>query len=434
MESESIQSLDSFKDISLLTLGRPNALPGGGSYYAKLLYNNKPIDIQVSPCLTKQGVVSTGTKTYCDLMYDNKEVIEPSLMQILEQIEEKCIQLIFEKKDTWFSSNLELSDIETAFSSCMRLYKSGKFTLVRTNIPNSKKMIKDISQTCEVYNQRGENLTLDTITSDVKIIPLIRIDELRFSSKSFHINVLLNQCLVLDKQEENKKGCRIKLDSSLNQNDNNNKYNFENNEIKLETNKIKVENKKEEFITQTESNDNKNKHDLIKKDDNSKTLLNSSILTKKEVIKPKLSLSPSSQKITKQTENELEEVDIKANSDSDSDSDSELNEDDDELEECEIKVESDNENEDEDNLEEDEEFDGMKVVKTIKVDKNDKSSLLKLKKPDEVYYELYKSAKEKAKKARKEAITLFLEAKSIKAKYMLDEIDESDDEEFYSNL
>ena len=49
-----------------------------------------------------------------------------------------------------------------------------------------------------------------------------------------------------------------------------------------------------------------------------------------------------------------------------------------------------------------------------------------LKKPNQVYYEIYKKAREKAKEAKKEAILAFLEAKNIKKTYMLDDIDESD--------
>ena len=52
-----------------------------------------------------------------------------------------------------------------------------------------------------------------------------------------------------------------------------------------------------------------------------------------------------------------------------------------------------------------------------------------LKKPNQVYYEIYKKAREKAKEAKKEAILAFLEAKNIKKTYMLDDIDESDEDE-----
>ena len=52
-----------------------------------------------------------------------------------------------------------------------------------------------------------------------------------------------------------------------------------------------------------------------------------------------------------------------------------------------------------------------------------------LKKPNEVYYEMYKEAREKAKKAKKESLMAFLEAKNIKQTYMLDDIDSSDDDD-----
>ena len=52
-----------------------------------------------------------------------------------------------------------------------------------------------------------------------------------------------------------------------------------------------------------------------------------------------------------------------------------------------------------------------------------------LKKPDEIYYEMYKEAKEKATKLRKEALEAFLKAKQIKNKYSLEESDDEEDSE-----
>ena len=54
---------------------------------------------------------------------------------------------------------------------------------------------------------------------------------------------------------------------------------------------------------------------------------------------------------------------------------------------------------------------------------------IKIKKPNEVYYEIYKVAREKAKLAKKLAIEAYLEAQNIKTKYMLDDLDESDEDE-----
>ena len=54
---------------------------------------------------------------------------------------------------------------------------------------------------------------------------------------------------------------------------------------------------------------------------------------------------------------------------------------------------------------------------------------MRLKEPNEVYLDIYKAAREKAKKAKNEAIKAYLEAKKIKELYMLDVIDSSTDEE-----
>jgi len=56
----------------------------------------------------------------------------------------------------------------------------------------------------------------------------------------------------------------------------------------------------------------------------------------------------------------------------------------------------------------------------------DNSESLQLKKPNEVYFELYKAAKEKAKIAKKNAILAYLEAKNIKKLYMIESIDDGD--------
>jgi hypothetical protein len=61
---------------------------------------------------------------------------------------------------------------------------------------------------------------------------------------------------------------------------------------------------------------------------------------------------------------------------------------------------------------------------------NDIKESITLKKPNDVYYEIYKAAREKAKQMRKVAMEAYLEAKEIKTKYMLSDIDDSDESEY----
>jgi hypothetical protein len=51
---------------------------------------------------------------------------------------------------------------------------------------------------------------------------------------------------------------------------------------------------------------------------------------------------------------------------------------------------------------------------------------IKLKKPNQVYFELYREARNKAKMAKKNAILAYLEAKNIKKTYMLENLNDSD--------
>ena len=53
---------------------------------------------------------------------------------------------------------------------------------------------------------------------------------------------------------------------------------------------------------------------------------------------------------------------------------------------------------------------------------------ISIKKPSEVYIEIYKSAIDKAKQIKKAAAEAYLEAKKIKTKYNLQDIEDSDDE------
>jgi hypothetical protein len=53
-----------------------------------------------------------------------------------------------------------------------------------------------------------------------------------------------------------------------------------------------------------------------------------------------------------------------------------------------------------------------------------------LKKPNQVYYEIYNEARKKAKECKKAAIIAYLEAKNIKKTYMLESDSESDGSDY----
>ena len=75
---------------------------------------------------------------------------------------------------------------------------------------------------------------------------------------------------------------------------------------------------------------------------------------------------------------------------------------------------------------------GNANIEEINIEIPDGEPLI-LVKPQDVYYNMYRDMLIKAKETRKEALATFLEAKNIKTKYMLDDIDDSEEEnEFYN--
>ena len=68
------------------------------------------------------------------------------------------------------------------------------------------------------------------------------------------------------------------------------------------------------------------------------------------------------------------------------------------------------------------------ILKEVDFTLENNLETITLKKPNQVYYEIYQKARDKAKEAKKSAIVAYLEMKNIKKTYMLDDIDESDSE------
>ena len=69
-------------------------------------------------------------------------------------------------------------------------------------------------------------------------------------------------------------------------------------------------------------------------------------------------------------------------------------------------------------------------IKEVDIGMPEEEDAVLLKKPDTVYLDIYNKALEKAKEARLKAIQAYLELKEIKNKYMIEEINDEEDEQF----
>jgi len=375
-------------DFSKLSLAHPVGIQGG-AYFTKILYNNKPLYIQTTKSLTRQGFIKSGKKYYCDLMFDNNS---ETLIHWFENLEETCQKLIFDKSETWFQNSLDKNDVESAFSSVIRIYKSGKYYLVRTNI----KIGTNNEPSIKIYNENEVPLSIDDVKEDTNIISILEIQGIKFTSRNFQIDIELRQAMVLD-NEPLFDNCLIKTSNS-------NKSTSKNTNIKQTDSLIKDSN---EYLEKTHLL-NEPKSDIIS--DNKTSNIDLGLELEMDLGKE----IDTNNADLEENENNYATEDVTENV-------------------------TENENDNADDIKFDiqelstKELEDKTELREIDLDiislENDLGNIDKpitLKKPNEVYYELYKQAKEKAKIAKKNAIIAYLEAKNIKNTYLIDNLDESE--------
>lgn len=352
-----------FFDFSSISLAHPVGIQGG-AYFTKIESNKKPLYIQTFKSLTRQGFVKTGKKYYCDLMFDaNSEV----LIHWFENLEERCKHLIYEKKDTWFQSNLEESDIESAFNPLIRVYKSGKFYLLRTNIKNGK----DDLPSLKIYDENEIKMEMSEITPETEIISILDIQGIKFTSRNFQIEIEMKQVMVIN-NEPIFESCLIK------------------------TNK-------------------KNTKDSILKDLSTDLEITSIVQDEATTEATNEAISEATNEITDEVKNEVKN-EVK----------DEVKEDLEELAPIDIEKDTAINIEFEDLSNDTEENnDVLREINNHELHL-DNVEQITLKKPNQVYFELYKEARNKAKTAKKNAILAYLEAKNIKKTYMIENMNDSD--------
>lgn len=363
-------------DFTKLTLAHPSGIQGG-AYFTKIENNLNPLYIQTNKSLTRQGFIKTGKKYHVDLMFDkNSEVI----INWFENLEEKCRKLIYDKRDEWFQNKLEESDIESAFNSIIRVYKSGKFYLVRANVKNNHLQQPSI----KIYNEKEQTLTMEDIKSETPIISILEIQGIKFTSRNFQFEIEIKQVMVLN-EEPIFDNCLIKK---------NNRQQTQNEPI---VENVIVNKPLEEFYKTF--------------DEIGETLT-------KDPFKEQTKLNEPEQTEIKQNVERLENNAI-----------SEL----DELVLDEL-INSENDKSDAfdldfvdlDKIEEEEDDPNELKECDLNLGQGNSLETITLKKPNQVYFDLYKEARKKAKSAKKNAILAYLEAKNIKKTYMLENMDQSD--------
>jgi len=350
---DNIITPDSNFDFSQISLENPAPLQGG-SFFTKLNFGNKslPLYLQLPKCFSKNGMIkNSGTKkSYIDLQFN---YFESDLLSWMENLEIRCRELIFSKKDLWFQSEMQEEDIENMFINPIKPYKSGKFLIIRSHIPMSKHIKQE---GCLIYDENERTLDSSVINESTEFIPLVHIEGIKFSSKSFQIEINVRQIMIMSLEDNIKNNCLIKTKNP-------NSDNLENEgEKTLET----LENKEDIEIMPVNNDDldiDSNNLEKIEKQEKEEITNNNTL--------DSLKILDINQ--TSNTKDNLNEINLDIQSIDDTDN-------------------------------------------------------ISLKKPNEVYYEIYKAAYDKAKQIKRAAIEAHLEAQKIKIKYNLDDIVHSNDE------
>ena len=409
--SNSVQLPNEQFDFSSLSLANPQGLQGG-AYFSKLKLNGQPFLVQTPKCSTKNGIHKTEKKIYCDMMFTNDD---EEFIKWTNQLESTIKNLIFEKRNLWFHNDMDHDSIDYHWQNLLRTYKGNKL-LLRCFIPKSKSRIG--SKTVQIYNEEEEELTFDDIDKTSRMISILEVSGLKFTSQSFQLEFMLRQIMVIKEKPLFNK-CLIKI-SNPPTNVTPTKPELESDsesDISVDDSTLQVEAKVEEKNDETDFSSNQLESNLptenIIQDISSSDIPSSKDDIIDNLVNETIDLSNNSQiNIEDIQELPVNKIDSTEN-----------------LEETE-PIEQDTSN-----TEESLEKNG--IINEIEIlPPSESTDSVTLKKPNEVYMEIYKEAKKKAQEAKKHAIQAYLEAKRIKSLYLLDEIESSDDEldfEAYAN-
>jgi len=173
-------------DFSKINISKPISL-SSGVFILKFTVDDIPLYINPPKCSIKIGQKG-GKRTHCDFIFsqDNDQFIH-----WIENLEKMAQDKIYDNRTKWFESELEKEDIENYFTSPLKIYKSGKYYILRTNLPTQQK------QNFKIYDENENEIQFDAITESMQITSVLEVQGIRCSSSNFQIDLLVKQMMVL---------------------------------------------------------------------------------------------------------------------------------------------------------------------------------------------------------------------------------------------
>jgi hypothetical protein len=388
-------------DFKVLNLGNPSLI-NNNNYFSKLSHGNinKNLYIQLPKCTTKNGIVKTSNKTFCEL---NFSITDKNAIDFFENLEKFCITQIYNKKELWFynSENLTQDDIEELFTPLIKTHKQGKRFLVKTHIKNDK---------FNIYDENEKKIELENMNLEHEFIPLLNINGIKFSSKNFTIDLTLTQMMVIYPSDDFEKQMLIKVDKTS-------KDVAKTRDVAEVKDLVKVLSEVKDVLEDV-AEESVNKELVEVKD-----LGEGSVTDESDVEE---SDAPKTDNITIESLDESLDESLEGCKTDNTDSDKIV------LSDEELRNSLSNDA----NAKPKTQFNYLmnnKLEEINDLDLSEDISRFEIKSRESIYLEIYKKAKQKAQEIRKNAIEAFMDAKKIKARYNLDSLLDSDssDEEFF---
>jgi len=169
----------------------------GGTYMTRYSYFNskQPLYIQTTKTRTKQGIVISGKKGHIDLLITNSDT-DSDFTEWIANLEKRSVDLLYEKRHMWFTQELDRTDIENSFTSPIRAYKTGNF-LVRVNLEPNRNFTHIQPFSCKVFDEHKKVAPVEYIKDEHTIISIIEFQGIKFTSRNFQMELLLRQVLVV---------------------------------------------------------------------------------------------------------------------------------------------------------------------------------------------------------------------------------------------
>lgn len=162
----------------------------GNNYFIKFIINQMPLYVHSPICSSKQNIFKSGKKLYCDLLFTNNNI---HFINWIEQLETYCQQYIFENREKWFETDLELYDIENSMTSPLKLFKSGKYYLMRTSVPS-------ILGKCslKIFDENENEIIFESIKENTNLQTILEFKGIKCSARNFSFEIEIKQIMVFN--------------------------------------------------------------------------------------------------------------------------------------------------------------------------------------------------------------------------------------------